>query len=124
MDTSKNSLDAVGICTIIKACDEHKVSTLKFGDLEISFGPKAENQPIQGEVKSPPAPVLTYYQKPEAEISEAQHKLNNEEGLRQAELELREQQIEELLITDPRRAEELLENGDLEDADDESGDDE
>lgn len=114
-------LDLDHISDIIKACAEHGVSVIKFGDLRIWFGPQA-NQPAQP--LSPAAPVRTAHSNitPVAEMTDMQHDQQTKDALENEELELRQQQIAELMVTDPLKAEELIERGELQDADDEHGD--
>lgn len=108
------------ICAIIEACAKNGVALLKFGNLEIQRGPTAqlsENSEAPASL-APPAPLQNI---PVAEMTDKQHTEQNEKALLQEEFNTREEQIAELLITDPLAAEKLIALGDLEDADNESG---
>ncbi len=109
---SSKRLAAQEICLIIEASAQHKVTLLKFGDLEIQFGPQADQQALLVPVNA--------YSTPGVEIPD--HDKINAETLRQNERELRVQQLEELKITDPSMYEEFVMQEGLEDVDDESGD--
>lgn len=108
------------ICAIIDACAKNGVATLKFGDLEIQRGPTAqlsENPEPPGSI----APTAHPLNVPVAEMTEKQHAEQNERALLENENALREEQIAELLITDPLAAEKLIAMGELQDVDDEPG---
>lgn len=122
----KIDLASINIALIIKACARHRVATLKFGDLEISFGPKVKTTrtgPTFLE-EVPPSPSEAHVEPPVTEITEQQQKNIARAALEQDELSLREQQFAELLVTDPEAAEQMLADGELDDVDDERGDDE
>jgi hypothetical protein len=107
------------ICLIIESCSNHGVSTLKFGDFELSFGPKAQALPPgeDGNIDSSIPPVT--------EITDDQRTKLAKDALEQDELDLRERQFAELTITDPLAAERMLIDEEVEndsnggDADDE-----
>ncbi len=112
-------LKAEEVCRIISTCSRSNVSVLKFRDLYVKFGPT----PIRGvkvqncTSESPPenfsfaAPDPSA---PEAEISENAQRIDTE-TLERDELDLRETQIQESVITDPLEFEKGLASGDLED---------
>lgn len=102
----KISLSGKEICEIIELSAKNGATELKFGDLSIHFGPRAD--------KSPKPTV--------AEITDDQHKTQNKEALEAEELRTRKEQIDLMLIEDPALAERLISQGDLED--DGTGDDE
>jgi hypothetical protein len=108
MDRSlkKKSLCAEEVCSIIESCATHKVTSLKFGDLEVSFGPQALTEPAQVQIPS----------NPEAEISELPQRTKEEIAILEADL--REMENAELALTNPRLMEDLIERGELDDADD------
>lgn len=107
------------ICAIIEACAKNGVATLKFGDLEIQRGPPATRS------ENPEAPAslapTAHSNIPVAEMTDQQHEQQNANNLVSEELATREAQIAELLVTDPVAAEKLILEGELEDADNESG---
>ncbi len=98
------------LCSIITACGGAGVSELKFGDLNITFGLPPRQIRFLREANRPPA------SKTGTAISEIQEQ-EAEKALEEDELALRDEQIENLFIEDPVRAEELLERGELTDAD-------
>lgn len=106
-------LSAEEVCVIIKVCGEAKVTELKLGDLQVIFLPKEETRPGVT-LKSPLAsldqapPPLTA-----AEIAEIQRK-EAKKALERDEARVRKEQLEEMFLTDPLRAEELLRQGELE----------
>lgn len=119
--TDSKVVDSQEICSIIESCAMHGVTLLKLGDLHIEFNGQAKK--LAKTPVSPALPVARENQSPDTEISDDQHKKNNDEAILQNEMQLRAEQIAELLVTDPRMAEEMLENGELEDdVDDEPGD--
>lgn len=110
MDEKK--LDCSEVCTIIEVCAKSGVAKLKFGDLSVEF---ANSQTVNSRHLS---------NNPEAEISETQHEANTKEAVTQGEHDFRDEQVAHALIENPMLAEELIRDGELEDADDEPGDDE
>lgn len=115
------SLDSAAVCLIIEACAKYGVTTLKFSNLEFTrapHGPQDQVSPGPNDTALPLAPV--------AAMTEAKpnDKPIPSEPWEQTELEFREEQIAELQLTDPLRAEELIERGELTDADELGGDEE
>lgn len=111
--TDKIVLSSLDICTIIEACAEYQVTKLKFGDLYLELGRH-----------TPRATVPTQSFSPGTAIPEINHDQINQDSIETDEVRLREAEIAELMLTDPRKAEEMIENGELEDDTDESGEDE
>lgn len=109
---AKSSLSSQEVCDIIKVCAETQALELKFDGLHIRFGTKAKDNPPLVE----PDPLTK--SNSDAEISEKQHAQLTKDSLEDDELRTREDQLAELLITDPLAAEEMLRNEELEDADD------
>lgn len=117
------SFDAQGISLILDSCARNGVAILKFGELEVWFGPKAGPTP-----KNPPLPpgsdgypvANEETQTPSPGTEMPNHEKITQETLEQDERILREQQLEELAITDPVAYEKLVNAGGLEDV--ESGD--
>jgi hypothetical protein len=124
-----NSFDAEQISLILDACARNGVATLKFGNLEVWFGPKAGPPeiviPRDFALKGPlPPGAVTNYpaQTPSPGDEMPDHEKQEEQSLRQSELALREEQLEELQITDPLAYERVIQNEGLEDADGANGD--
>lgn len=92
-----------GIRVILEACEATGVSELRLGELHVRFG--SHTEPTQDAASLHPAKAT----------AEPNHDQINQETLERDELLLREAQIEELLITDPLRAEELMNQGELKD---------
>ncbi len=105
-------LAAQEICLIIESSAQHKVSLLKFGDLEIRFGPPAAEQ----------AQLAQMYAQSTPGVEIPDHDAINAETLRRNTSEIRAEQLEELKITNPSLYEEFVMQEGLEDVDDESGD--
>lgn len=106
------SLNSADVCAIIKACGEAGVTKLKFDGLDLSLGkPPSEPRP-QDQSTDPTGPASTPI--PVATLTESEHTKLSKEALEEAELIMRESQIEELKITDPAKYEELMVNGELE----------
>ena len=104
------SLTASEVCDIIGACAKNKVALLQWGELTVRLGVQDPRPP---RIPSPwrPGPTPTAAAVVE---QEAQSKV----ALEQDELQLREAQIDELFLTNPRAAEEMLLSGDLKEEDD------
>lgn len=87
------------MCHILEACATIKVAKLQFGELIVEFGASIEkNQQIH------------------SALTQVEHEKQNEAQVQELAAELRQQEIEELMITDPERYEELLQKGELRDA--------
>lgn len=98
-------LSAQDICTIVETCAKRRVAKLQFGALLVEFNPEAGSRPSH----QAPGPA-----KPEAsEEVIREQKTAEEAALTEEEIVTREEQIAELWLTDPLRAEEMLESGDL-----------
>ena len=116
--TTDFSLSSRSACAIIEVCAARGVSVLKFGPLYVEFGMKAS---------SPPAPAPEGYFAPRIpveEMTDQAHDKQTQDSVEAEEVNLREERLQQMFIEDPVRAEELLRNGELEDADDESEHDE
>lgn len=113
----KRVSSAEEVCLIIEACGEAGVAELKFGDLYLRFGTKTEPEHQTTHVLTPR--VLGTSKKasspePAAEIAATQSEMA-EKSLLADEIALREQELAEMFLTDPARAEELLMQGELTD---------
>src|SRR5574343_337877 len=101
----EKALSSEDVCRIIEASAKHGVRLLKLADLHIELGPTAP---------SPYAPLLET-PTPAAAVAEPDHERISKEGLAAEELQTREDQIAELILTDPLAAEEMIRLGELED---------
>ncbi len=101
------------ICKIIATCKKCEVSTFELGNLKVVFSSAGAREALPLDLQVPQAASPT----PEAQVPgqtiQAQQRLEEESHEEQAVL-LREQQIAEMIIEDPLRAEELMEDGELE----------
>jgi hypothetical protein len=98
----KTKLTAADACLIIETSAKAGVTELSFGDLQISFVPKFG----QGEeVVSP-----RMQQEP---LTEKQHIKMTKEQIEAEELRMRQEQMEEMLLSDPLQFEEMLQRGEL-----------
>lgn len=111
-------LASTNIVGIIKACARHRVVTLKFGDLELSFDPKVKTtRPRSTNLVEPePSQSDPQIQIPVTEITEQQKHIARG-ALTFDELTFRDQQFAELLVIDPQAAEQMLVDGELDDDD-------
>lgn len=106
-----NTFTAAEISEIIRQCSAQGVTELKYGDLHLAFRPKIEME--MGEQN----PSRHQTKPTEAAISDEQHDKQSKQSLEKDEMDLREQQIAELHITNPLLAEQLMVEGDLVDDD-------
>lgn len=94
------------ICKIIEVCSKRGVSQLKLGPLSLDF------QAFQPTRQKPVAPGPAIPDSaPEAVLQE--QKAIETQALEREEILTREEQVAELLLTDPAEAERLMELGDL-----------
>ena len=91
-----NKLTTEEVCHILEVCATTKVSKIQFGELCVEFGASKE-----------------VTQKELPDLTQGDHdKLNAAQVQRDAE-ELRAIEMDELLLTDPERYEELLQKGEI-----------
>jgi hypothetical protein len=105
------ALDYQNVCLIIESCAKNGVYLFKLGDLEVHLGVK------------PSAPGPAILESHPEKIIQEQIK-QEKEAIEDEEIRTKESQIEELLITDPFKAEELILQGDLVPGEDDAGNDE
>lgn len=98
----ENKLTALEVCSILKSCRELGVAELEFGALYVTFVPRPDKVEVFSTI-----PTLSA-----REIAETQAKLAKK-SLELDEMRLRDEQLGELVITDPLKYEELLRNGEL-----------
>lgn len=91
-ERKRNNLSAVDVCSLIKACSESGVIELTFGDLHISFVPKA--------IGTPPAQAIAGLNQPDIE---------------QIEIAVKTDQLDHMLVEDPVEYERLRASGELTD---------
>lgn len=121
----KSSLSAEDLCRIIKACRESGVSELKFGELHAVFRQQTDEvrapslarrdrmselvemeRRLRAHSTRPPAPA--------AAIAANQAK-EAKRALEEDETKLKNEELAELYLTNPKLAEEMLNQGELED---------
>jgi hypothetical protein len=108
LDKKKNVFSVPEACSIIEACAKNGVSFVKFGDLCVRFKDTAN---IKSEDPSLAQPT------PSAEEIAALQKSLADASFLEDEIDLRAQQIADLIIEDPGQAEQMIMDGELEDAD-------
>lgn len=112
-------LSSVEVISILEASAKSGVSVLKFGDLYVKFGKQTE--PDSSTLVEPQASAQSY---PVVGAMTALDRLKAAKAaLLRDEMEIREQQLEELKITDPLEYERQINDGELEDDTDESAND-
>lgn len=102
---------------LLEASARCGVLVLKFQGLYCEFGKKTEP-----EAAPPGGPTEHAPKIPVAEMTDNQHKKLRKAALEQSELDLREEQLEELKITNPVLYEEMVNQGELDEDDADSGD--
>jgi hypothetical protein len=109
--TSHNlALSAEDICRILLTCGKAKVAELQFGPLCVRFGAQAIDEDVpRGTLRTSKSLPPTQAK----EMAEQQTQIA-EKSLAEQEYELRLDQLAQLMIEDPAKAEELIINGDLE----------
>lgn len=86
------------MCRILEVCSSTNISKLQFGNLCVEFGAKEKvaNQ----------SPILP-------PISQEEHTQQNDAQIQKDAADLRKMELDELLLTDPARYEELIEKGEI-----------
>jgi hypothetical protein len=102
-----SGLDTVNLKGILELCVSFGVSRIKTPDFEVEF------QASRLGILPVPAPETSI--QPVKEITDKEHRAQTAQSLEDDEVSLREQQIADLQLTDPRAAEEMILNGDLDD---------
>lgn len=100
-------MTATEIIAILEASRKNRVHLLKLMDFEAEFFPVAGVQ-IAGSGK-----LTGHKAQPADEMAEPNHQKQSEESLELDELQAREDQIADLLLTDPLLAEQLIQQGEL-----------
>lgn len=113
----ENFPKADDICKILAACRKSGVDSIEVGPLKATFARFARVSEPACEASPSPQPISGASPTPEAQVPgqtiQAQQKLEEDSHEEQG-IQTREQQIAELMITDPLLAEELMERGELE----------
>jgi hypothetical protein len=111
MAIKSDMLDKADLEGIVRLCVNFGVSRLKYRGLEVEFRMPEISEGV-------PDSGLETYETPVKEITDEQHKAQTALSISEEELFLREQQIADLQLTDPLAAEEMILNGELDDAGD------
>ena len=93
------TLSATDVCAIIKECGQSGVRELKFYGLNLSFGNLVAAQAIE--------PVIVPHETQKKSDSQAR------EAIERRELELKDEFVQDLLVSDPQEYERLLRNEEL-----------
>lgn len=104
-DDANKELSVKDVCEIIHAGASNGLATLKWAGLELTF--KEAHTP--GQVL-PPQAIEENSQGPEKDIPEI-----SPEALQKMEQDVKQAQLEQMLITDPAQFEEMISTGDIED---------
>lgn len=107
-------LKAEELCRIISTCARSNVASLKLGDLQVEFGTKPKPKAKEYVAPVDPTSADPDSSLTEAEISERTQAIDKG-TLERDEIFLREQQIQELPLTNPLEFEAALASGDFED---------
>ena len=107
----KNNLTAVDICSILKTCSVSRVMKLKYHGLEVDFSASLNEEPTYTNYGNKRLSKKSEAALSEVQIATAKDSLVNEE------FRIKEEQLAELLITNPAQAEQMLIDGALEDED-------
>ncbi len=117
MATKSPGLDLDDLRLILGMCVNFGVKTLKYRGLELEMGEGLR------ELNPPMAPATPDTQTPVTEITDEQHRARNAEDLKEEEARLRMDRIADLMLTDPKAAEDMILNGELDEpARDDDGD--
>ena len=101
MTVTDKNLTSNQIIDILKACKKAGVSEMKFGELSLSFGESHSKR---------------HKKSPDTEISDESRKAMVAQSLELEEINSREDELAEMLLTDPVKYEALLMDGGLENA--------
>lgn len=100
----KKELEASDVCSILEACVKARVAVLRYRGLEIKFRGRLKKRLEEKEV---PSNIVaeSYAASPESTSAE----------IRELALDLKKQQLDQMLIEDPSQYESLLASGEIED---------
>lgn len=105
----KESLNVNNVCDIIQSCATNGVSTLKWGTLELSF--KNSHTPSK-ELNPDHTAIEAHSQGPEEKPT------MSPEVLQQIERDMKQEELDLMMINDPAQFEELLSIGEIENEED------
>jgi hypothetical protein len=100
---ANKELSVKEICEIIQTGASHGLATLKWAGLELTF--KETHPPSQVTT----IPIETHSQGPEKDVP-----LISPEVLQKIEQDMKQSELEQMLINDPALFEEMISNGDIE----------
>lgn len=112
-DAQKFALSSSEVISILSTCRDASVSVLKFRDLYVSFGKQTRLEELQQAIQSVDVTQSPTFAKAIAKIQTQQ----SQDSLEQDEIELKQEQLAQMFIENPKLAEELLLNGKLDEED-------
>lgn len=114
----KNVLSGEDVCRIIESCGKSNVRVLKFSGLHLRFGVRAEPK-RQADPEPGPLELMQAIPASDPKILEEAAKIQRK-TIQQQEAALRQQQLDELILSNPEEYERRMASGDLVDANDQS----
>lgn len=105
---TSSELNVKDVCEIIAACATNGVSMLKYGALEVQF---KEHNPSKEKVQDQPIELTS--QGPENEVPTM-----SPEVLQKIEQDMKQAELEQMMLTDPAQFEELISAGEIENEED------
>ena len=96
------------ICDIIQKCSDCGVSELKLGGLEVRFKNELPSDTSRKEITEIPVTIEEHSQGPEKETPTMSQEL-----LEEMEADIKQSQLEFMLVEDPAQFEELLLSGEI-----------
>jgi len=106
-----NNVDTAGVLAIIEAAGKHNVLRLKFGRLELEFGSKTPEPPVNA-VPEKPAPFTV--DTPTIEYADDPPNEEEIKAVKEVERILRETEIQNLQLENPLLYEQLVAQGEIE----------
>ena len=101
---TSSELNVKDVCEIIASCATNGVSMLKYGTLEVHFKDRTPSKEQKED-----QPIEIHSQGPEKEIPTM-----SPEVLQKIEQDMKQAELEQMLVTDPAQFEELLSSGEIE----------
>lgn len=108
-EATKESLNVKDVCDIISSCATNNVASLKWGTLELTF--KQDLHAPSKEINPAPA-IEAYSQGPEKDPT------ISPEVLQQIERDMKQVELDLMMINDPAQFEELISTGEIENEED------
>lgn len=106
---TSSELNVKDVCEIIAACATNGVSMLKYGPLEVQF--KESHAPSKEKKEDQPIELTS--QGPENEVPTM-----SPEVLQKIEQDMKQAELEQMMLTDPAQFEELISAGEIENEED------